>query len=98
MFGGPSSSGETAALGRDRTLRGRARAILRDGKNVWPEWLALIESKADRFIVGTDASHRSRENEIMKGDSVQAFLWQLSPVTQERVARTNLLKLVEPDR
>ena len=69
--------------------------ILRDGTNVWPEWLALIESMSDRFIVGTDASHRSRENEIMKGDSVQAFLRQLSPVTQERVARTNLLKLVD---
>ena len=69
--------------------------ILRDGKSVWPEWLALIESKADRFIVGTDASHRSRESEIMKGDSVQGFLRQLSPVTQERVARTNLLNLVD---
>ena len=61
-------------------------------------WLALIESKAERFIVGTDASHRSRESEIMKCDSVQAFLRQLSPVTQDRVARTNLLKLVDLNR
>jgi predicted TIM-barrel fold metal-dependent hydrolase len=68
--------------------------ILRDGKSVWPEWLALIESKADRFIVGTDASQRSRETEMMKFDSVQAFLRQLSPATQDRVARTNLLNLV----
>lgn len=72
--------------------------ILRDGKNVWPEWLELIESKADRFIIGTDASQRSRESEIMKFESVQAFLRQLSRVTQERVARTNLLNLVEPNR
>ena len=72
--------------------------ILRDGRNVWPEWLALIESKAERFIVGTDASHRSRESEIMKCDSVQAFLRQLSPVTQDRVARTNLLNLVDLNR
>jgi predicted TIM-barrel fold metal-dependent hydrolase len=72
--------------------------ILRDGATVWPEWLALIESKADRFIVGTDASHRSRESEIMKCSSVQTFLRQLSPATQERVARTNLLNLVDPNR
>jgi len=69
--------------------------ILRDGRSVWPEWLALIESKAERFVVGTDASHRSRESEIMKCDSVQAFLRQLSPATQDRVARTNLLRLVD---
>lgn len=72
--------------------------ILRDGKSVWPEWLELIESKADRFIVGTDASQRSRETEIMKFDSVQGFLRQLSPGTQDRVARTNLLNLVDPKR
>jgi Tat protein secretion system quality control protein TatD with DNase activity len=70
--------------------------ILRDGRNVWPDWLALIESKAERFIVGTDASHRSRESEIMKCDSVQAFLRQLSRVTQDRVARTNLLRILFP--
>jgi len=72
--------------------------ILRDGKNVWPEWLELIESKADRFIVGTDASHRSRESEIMKYESVQAFLRQLSPITQDRVGQTNLLNLIDPIR
>jgi predicted TIM-barrel fold metal-dependent hydrolase len=69
--------------------------ILRDGMNVWPEWLELIESKPDRFIVGTDASHRSRESEQMKFDSVQSFLRQLSPATRDRVARTNLLTLVD---
>ena len=72
--------------------------ILRDGENVWPEWLTLIEAKSDRFIVGTDASHRSRESEVMKFSSVQAFLRQLSPVTQDRVARTNLLNLVNANR
>jgi len=72
--------------------------ILRDGKNVWPEWLELIESKADRFIIGSDASHRSRESEIMKFESVQTFLRQLSPGAQDRVARMNLLNLVEPRR
>lgn len=72
--------------------------ILRDGKGAWPEWLALIESKADRFVIGTDASHHSRAREIMKLESVQSFLRQLSPATQERVARTNLLKLLGAGR
>jgi hypothetical protein len=34
----------------------------------------------------------------MKRESVQSFLRQLSPATQERVARTNLLKLLGSDR
>ena len=72
--------------------------ILRDGKHVWPAWLELIESKADRFIVGTDASQRSREGDIMRFESVQAFLRQLSPATRERVARANLLRLIESNR
>jgi predicted TIM-barrel fold metal-dependent hydrolase len=68
--------------------------ILRDGRQVWPEWLALIEARPDRFVIGTDASHRSREMEIMKLESVQNVLRQLSPAAQERVARTNLLRLL----
>lgn len=68
--------------------------ILRDGREVWPEWLALIEAHPDRFVVGTDASHRSRESEVMKLESVQAFLRQLSPAARERVAGTNLLRLL----
>jgi predicted TIM-barrel fold metal-dependent hydrolase len=69
--------------------------ILRDGKQVWPEWLALIESKPERFLVGTDASHRTLESETMKAESVQAFLRQLKPETRERVGRANLLGLIE---
>ena len=72
--------------------------ILRDGQAVWPQWLELIEAKPDRFVVGTDASHRSADSEAMKFASVQAFLRQLSPTTQERVARGNLLKLLGPLR
>lgn len=69
--------------------------ILRDGERIWPEWLALIESKPERFVVGTDASHRSLESETMKANSVQNFLRQLQPETREQVGRTNLLGLVE---
>jgi predicted TIM-barrel fold metal-dependent hydrolase len=68
--------------------------ILRDGKNVWPEWLELIESHPGRFVVGTDASHRSKESDAMKYASVQSFLRQLSPGARERVGRANILSLV----
>jgi predicted TIM-barrel fold metal-dependent hydrolase len=68
--------------------------ILRDGENVWPQWLSFIESRPDRFLVGTDASHRSAQSEAMKFESVQNFLRQLSPAAREQVARANLLKLV----
>ncbi len=71
--------------------------ILRDGRQVWPEWLALIEAHSGRFIVGTDASHRSLESEVRKATSVQSFLQQLSPAARERVARLNLLALL-PER
>lgn len=69
-------------------------SILHDGEKVWPEWLQLIESRPERFLVGTDASHRSPESEEMKAQSVQSFLRQLSPSARERVARTNLLGLL----
>ena len=72
--------------------------ILRDGENVWPQWLALIEAQPHRFVVGTDASHRSRDSETMKFTSVQNLLRQLSPATRARVARDNLLDLVGPVR
>lgn len=68
--------------------------ILRDGNQVWPEWLALIEAQPRRFLVGTDASHRSRESEVMKFESVQNLLRQLSPAARLRVGQDNLLELV----
>lgn len=68
--------------------------ILRDGEKVWPEWLQLIEAMPGRFLVGTDASHRSAASEAMKFASVQNLLAQLSPVAREQVARGTLLKLI----
>jgi predicted TIM-barrel fold metal-dependent hydrolase len=68
--------------------------ILRDGSRVWPQWLQLIEEQPGRFLVGTDASHRSAGSEAMKSASVQNFLRQLSPQARERVGRANLLELV----
>lgn len=68
--------------------------ILRDGGRVWPQWLALIESRSDRFVIGTDASQRSVRSETMKFASVQAFLRQLPPPVREKVARDNILRLL----
>lgn len=68
--------------------------ILRDGSRVWPQWLALIEAHPGRFLVGTDASHRSEASEAMKFSSVQNLLRQLSPAAQEKVGRGNLLALL----
>jgi predicted TIM-barrel fold metal-dependent hydrolase len=70
--------------------------LLHDGVNVWPQWLAWIESQPHRFLVGSDASHRSAASEQMKFESVQNFLRQLSPATRSRVARDNLLGLLGP--
>ena len=68
--------------------------VLRDGTAVWPEWLALVEALPQRFIVGTDASGRSRASDAMKFESVQNFLRQLSPRARELVGSRNLLQLV----
>ena len=68
--------------------------LLRDGARVWPEWLQLIEEMPERFLVGSDASHRSADSEAMKFASVQNFLAQLSPRARALVGRDNLLRLV----
>jgi predicted TIM-barrel fold metal-dependent hydrolase len=68
--------------------------ILRNGVDVWPQWLQLVESMPSRFVVGTDASHRSADSERMKHDSVQSFLRQLTPAARERVAAGNLRALL----
>jgi predicted TIM-barrel fold metal-dependent hydrolase len=69
--------------------------ILRDGRSVWPEWLALIEREAQRFIVGTDASHRSLALDAVKHESVQNLLRQLGAAAREAVGRSNLLRLLQ---
>ena len=68
--------------------------IFRNDSLVWPEWLALIESHATRFIVGTDASYRSMENERRKIDRIRLFLSELSDSTREKVATANVGRLV----
>lgn len=90
----PNLHYELSARTWPRHPRSPDYTILRDGEHVWPEWLALIESMPERFLVGTDASQRSPQGEAMRYDSVRSFLRQLSPAAREQVARANLLKLV----
>lgn len=61
---------------------------------MWPEWLALIEEMPERFVVGTDASNRSRTADAARNASVQNLLRQLSPTAQALVARQNLARLL----
>ncbi len=68
--------------------------ILMNEREVWPQWLQLVESMPDRFVVGTDASFRSRESDEQRVQSVQNFLWQLSPPTRNLVAHRNTLTLL----
>lgn len=90
----PNLTYELSARTWPRHPRSPDYTILRDGSAVWPEWLALVESMPTRFVVGSDASHRSRAMDTMKYESVQNLLRQLSHGSRERVARGNLLRLL----
>lgn len=68
--------------------------IYKNDNEVWKEWLDLIESNPKRFLIGTDASHRSRESDEAKIERVRHFLMQLSPKSRELVAQKNLLGLI----
>jgi predicted TIM-barrel fold metal-dependent hydrolase len=90
----PNLTYELSARTWPRHPRSPDYTLLRDGTRVWPEWLQLVEEMPERFLVGSDASHRSAESEAMKFASVQNFLAQLSPRAQALVGRDNLLRLV----
>ena len=68
--------------------------IFRNANEIWPQWLDLIERNPERFIVGTDASHRRLESERYKIERVQLLLQQLTPETRRLVATENILQLV----
>lgn len=68
--------------------------LLRDSSRVWEEWLALVEARPTRFLVGTDASGRSDERDLERIRSVQRFLDQLSPAARRLVAHDNLTRLL----
>lgn len=68
--------------------------LLRDGRQVWPEWLALVEAMPQRFVVGTDAANRSEAGDAERYESVQNFLRQLAPGARDAVASGNLRRLL----
>lgn len=85
---------ELSARTWDRHPRSPDYTILSDGEQVWPQWLELVETLPERFVVGTDAALRSTASDRWKIESVQRFLLQLTPETREKVARDNLVALL----
>jgi Tat protein secretion system quality control protein TatD with DNase activity len=81
-----------------RTWRHHPRSpeytIFMTDTEVWPQWRALIEAMPTRFIVGTDATQRTRASDQERIDSVRRLLAQLDESTRDAVARRNLLRLV----
>jgi predicted TIM-barrel fold metal-dependent hydrolase len=90
----PNLAYELSARTWPRHPRSPDYTILRDGVLAWPEWLQLVEEMPHRFLVGSDASHRSADSEAMKFASVQGFLRQLKSPVREQVARGNLLRML----
>jgi predicted TIM-barrel fold metal-dependent hydrolase len=68
--------------------------IFRNDLDVWPEWLELIGTFPDRFLVGTDASHRSLEAERRKIERVQLLLAQLPDAAREQVSVGNPARIL----
>ena len=76
-----------------RHPRSAAYLVMREGV-LLPEWAALIEAMPERFMVGTDASHRSEASERMKFASLREFLSQLSPQARREVGWRTLGRLL----
>jgi len=72
--------------------------ILRNEREVWPEWLELVQRMPDRFVAGTDASLRSIESDREKIASVRRFFDQLPPDVRRMVASGNLRRILRLDR
>lgn len=72
--------------------------IFRNDTAVWPQWLTLIEQNPTRFIVGTDASYRSPQNELRKIARVRLLLSQLSESTRRLVGVENAQRLIATPR
>jgi hypothetical protein len=85
---------ELSARTWSRHPRSPDYTIFRNETQVWPEWLQLIERHATRFVVGTDASYRDRDNELRKIERVRLLLDQLPPVVRDQVARGNALRIL----
>lgn len=69
--------------------------IFRNEDEVWQEWLDLVEDMPTRFVVGTDASGRSRQGDLANAQRVHRFLDQLSSEARNRVAQQNLGRLLK---
>ena len=57
-----------------------------------------MERNGGRFVVGTDATLRSLDDDRRKVDRVRLLLGRLSDSTRRRVAGENLMRLVGKGR
>lgn len=71
--------------------------IFKSNTEIWNQWLELVETNPNRFIVGTDASNHSMSSDTRKVKSVQLFLSQLSQETRKQVAEGNILRLTQDE-
>src|SRR5690606_17159262 len=76
---------ELSARTWSRHPRSPDYTIFRNETSVWPEWLDLVESMPERFLVGTDDSGRSEEGGLANARRVLLFLEQLSPSARRQV-------------
>ena len=97
LAGHPNLVYELSARTWTRHPRSPDYTILRNERDVWPEWLDLIQRMPDRFVAGTDASLRSIESDREKIASVSRFLEQLSPDVRRKVAIGNLERILRLD-
>lgn len=70
--------------------RGRLM-ITDDGRNLKPDWKALLEEHSDRFLIGTDSHEPGEYQGIV--DFFRAVLAQLKPEAARRIAYENAHRL-----
>lgn len=71
-----------------------AYSIYETNADVKPRWLALIEERPTRFVVGTDAALHDIDRARAKVGGVQRLLEQLTPSTRALVASGNLTRIL----
>lgn len=69
--------------------------IFKNNSEIWKQWLNLIETYPNRFILGTDSSNHSSKRDKEKIKSAQLFLNQLSVATIKKISQENLLEIIK---
>lgn len=65
--------------------------ITDDGRQLKPDWKALLEGHSDRFLIGTDSDKPAEYQGIV--DFFRAVLAELKPDAARRIAYENAQRL-----